>query len=34
LNLPSGLQLEMSVLPPPEWLAAFDRAVQNMLELR
>ncbi len=34
LNLPSGLQLEMSVLPPPEWLAAFDRAVQNMPELR
>ena len=34
LSLPSGLRLEMSVLPPPEWLAAFDRAVQNRPELR
>jgi hypothetical protein len=34
LSLPSGLRLEMSVLPGPEWLAAFDRAVQSMPGLR
>ena len=34
LSLSSGLRLEMSALPPPEWLAAFDRAVQSMPELR
>ncbi len=30
LNLPSGI----SALPEPEWLAAFDRAIQSMPELR
>ena len=38
LNLPSGLRREISALPPPEWLATFDRAVhsaiQSMPELR
>lgn len=30
LALPSGLRLEMSVLPPPEWLAALVRAVPGI----
>jgi hypothetical protein len=29
LVLPTGLQLEMSALPAPEWLAALGRAVQE-----
>jgi hypothetical protein len=33
LSMPSGLRLEMSALPQPEWLAAFDCAVQSMPEL-
>lgn len=34
LSLPSGLHLEMSVLPEPEWLVAFDRAVQSVPGVR
>lgn len=34
LSLPSGLRLDMSALPEPEWLAAFDRAVQSVPGLR
>jgi len=30
LALPSGLRLEMSALPQPEWLAALARAVPEM----
>ncbi len=30
LELPSGLRLEMSVLPQPEWLAALVRAVPGV----
>ena len=30
LALPSGLRLEMSALPQPEWLAALVRAVPGM----
>jgi len=30
LELPSGLRLEMSVLPSPEWLAALVRVVQGI----
>ncbi|HUX90572.1 MAG TPA: hypothetical protein VMV48_07780 [Gallionellaceae bacterium] len=30
LLLPSGLRLEMSALPAPEWMAALVRAVQGM----